>query len=187
MEVKEAAKGGNVIFRPGRGYREGSPVALDQDGALIFEDAQNTEVIRIASDGDFVRGVKMADGGRGLYEAMREWLKHAVVVMENDPRAQARAALAPGHDGRCAERDHKPDTEGQAAGRGRRVVALRTAIDKAIRELQAGRAVLTRAQRLGDWRRRDVNVLARIDGAIDALELAEDEDARTQPPPGGKT
>jgi len=68
-------KGSDIAFHPGKGSAAREGVAAGRDGALIFNDADNKEFLRLESGGKaFVQGELVADN-KGVYDAFVEWLK----------------------------------------------------------------------------------------------------------------
>jgi hypothetical protein len=73
--------GGDIIFTPGRGAKEGLPIP-GRDGRFVFILADGTEAIRIDPDGRFfVRGEHVTDD-REVYDAFRAWVASATALLD---------------------------------------------------------------------------------------------------------
>ena len=76
----EPHRGGDIMFRTGCGWSDGTPCPSELDGDFLFvfgSDADKAAaVLKITREGFFVRGEKVADG-REVFDAFREWLRTA--------------------------------------------------------------------------------------------------------------
>ena len=72
--------GGNIIFRPGRGARgSGEPPGLD--GAILFQDAEGVEFLRLETDGRaFVQGELIATN-EDVFKVFASWVVGAFATV----------------------------------------------------------------------------------------------------------
>ena len=92
MQGTPGGRGGNVPLTPGQGGN-GNPSG--QDGSIIFNTAPGVEMMRVSSDGLYVRGVKVPQDENealAVYAQFKLWLATATAI-----------AFPPTGDGQPAE------------------------------------------------------------------------------------
>ncbi len=67
-------RGGNVTISPGKGYAPSGETPMD--GAIIFKDADGNELLRLAKEGSFVRGVPV-ETPEDVFMGLRDFLRTA--------------------------------------------------------------------------------------------------------------
>lgn len=81
--VNGAYGGGDVILKPGRGgipRRAASDCESPRDGSIVFQDANDQELMRLESGGKiYIRGTQVDDDDR-VYATFLEWLVMAEVI-----------------------------------------------------------------------------------------------------------
>lgn len=87
IEMKGPPDGGDIIFTPGKGDKEGLPIP-GRDGRIIFMLADGTEALRLDPNGDFfVKGIRVQLDVE-VYDAFRSWVMKATALL--DPGAEIR-------------------------------------------------------------------------------------------------
>lgn len=75
--VNMGGKGGNVTLRPGKGADATPDADAGYDGAIIFENADGTQAIRLDPDGKIFVGRELVDNDMAAWLALRKWIYHA--------------------------------------------------------------------------------------------------------------
>lgn len=80
MQGTPGGRGGNVSLTPGKGGN-GNPTG--QDGSVIFNTPAGEEMMRVSSDGFYVRGVKVPQDENealAVYTQFKLWLATATAI-----------------------------------------------------------------------------------------------------------
>lgn len=85
-EKREGNRGGDVRLVPGSGEPGGKGVSPGPDGHIIFLGAGGEEMLRLGTDGAWVRG-EQVDDNRAVYDEFCRWLATCRIEPTEPPDA----------------------------------------------------------------------------------------------------